>query len=113
MAAILDEPTADVGIKSKEKNFIMIPNEVVKLKCKGGLTWEDLVIYGKIKGLCNKHGHCWATNKHLAEFFNTSTETIQRSLRRLRNQKLISIKMNYKPNTFHVESRHITVIPIK
>jgi hypothetical protein len=99
--------------KKKETDFIIIPNDIIKLKRKGGLNSEDLLTYGKIKGLCNKHGYCWATNKHLAEFLNVSTRSIQLSLKKLQKLKLISMKMNYKPGTFHVESRHITIIPIK
>lgn len=108
-----NEPVANTDIKEKEKDFIMVPDVLLTFHKEKKLNWFDILLYSKLKGLCNKRGYCWALNRSLSELFNVSVRNVQYALEKLEKNKLIKIKMNYRENTFHVESRHITIIPIK
>lgn len=92
----------------KEKNFLMIPHYIAS---HGSLSAESKLLFGKIKALSNnKNKFCWASNKSLAEYFNTTDRTIRRWLEELTENGLIKREYKLKEGTHEVESRHIFIV---
>jgi len=108
-----DETNKDKLPKKDSSPFFKVDDFLFTLKKEKKINWFDILLYGKIKGLCHKHGYCWASNPHLVEYFGVCKKTIQDSLATLEKNKLIKRKINYSDKPNHVESRHITITPIK
>ncbi len=64
------------------------------------------ILFGFIKGLTKAHGYCFATNSYLAQLMDSSSESVQRWLRQLKEEGFIEIET--EKNGIHWQ-RHIYV----
>ena len=62
------------------KGWCLIPPNVL---CDNALSDSEKMLYGKLLGLTNKTGYCWATNRYLGAMFDTSERSIQRRIGKL------------------------------
>ena len=58
-----------------------------------------------ISSLCAEKGYCYASNKYLAEIFDTNEVVICRKIKKLEEKKYISIE--YKRQGSYITMRHI------
>lgn len=58
------------------------------------LSDSEKLLFGKLLGLANKTGYCWAGNKYLADMFVVSERSIQRRLNNLERLGYIKVEQN-------------------
>ena len=89
--------------KSNKSLFIIKENNINKLDCDfimkprilfndKNLTRTDTDLLSLIISLTLKHDYCFATNKYLANYINTSERTISYSLSKFKELKYIFVK---------------------
>lgn len=70
--------------------YLVIP---LKLMHDKSIDWGAKVLYGNICGLCESRGYCWAGNERLAEHHGTTTRSIRRWLRELKDAGYITVEI--------------------
>jgi len=58
------------------------------------LSDSEKMLFGKLLGLTNKTGYCWASDRYLASLFDVSERSIQRRLNSLKKRGYIEIEQN-------------------
>ena len=78
------------------------------------LTMGARLLYGEITALCNKKGHCWASNKYFAELYDTTSVTISKWISQLVTNGYINREIEYQQGTKQIKKRHLIIAdPIK
>ena len=73
------------------KGWCLIPASVFS---DNRLSDSEKMLFGKLLGLTNKTGYCWAGNKYLADMFGVSERSIQRRINSLEERGYIKIEQN-------------------
>ena len=60
--------------------YAVVPKYIYETK---ELTPEDKLIAEHIIYLCKKEGHCWITNKSLAEMYHITIDTASKHIKKL------------------------------
>ncbi len=81
-----DEFNEDDHKQSDMGYFAIIPTHLISDR---RLTLFDIVLYGVISSLTKRHGHCWASNRYLAQIMDSSIRHIPRSISRLKSARYI------------------------
>lgn len=81
-----DEFNKDDHKQNEQGYFAVIP--VIMFEDKK-LTPSDVLVYGVISSLTKKQGHCWASNKYLADIVHVTERQIQYSIKRLKDNGYI------------------------
>lgn len=89
----------------KEKNdeninpgyFAIIPGNIRYDKT---LCPNAKLLYGEITSLCNKKGHCWASNSYFSKLYNVAERTIQRWINQLVDKKYVYSTVENKNKRF-------------
>lgn len=66
--------------------YAVVPKYIYETK---ELTPEDKLIAEHIIYLCKKEGHCWITNKSLAEMYHITIDTSSKHIKKLERFGLI------------------------
>jgi len=74
------------------------------------LTANAKLLYGEITALCNKEGHCWASNQYFADLYSVSKVSISTWISNLKDCGHVSVQMNYKEGSKHILNRYIRLI---
>ena len=67
------------------------------------------LLYGEITALCNQKGYCSANNQYFADLYNVDKLTISRWIRKLKSKYYIIVKIQYRPDSMEIRSRHIYI----
>lgn len=73
------------------KGWCLIPPSVF---ADSRLGDSEKMLFGKLLGLTNKTGYCWAGNEYLADMFGVSERSIQRRIKSLEKYDYITIEQN-------------------
>lgn len=73
------------------KSWCLIPASVFS---DNRLSDSEKMLFGKLLGLTNKTGYCWASNKYLAEMFGVSDRSIQRRINSLEELGYVNVEQN-------------------
>lgn len=71
------------------------------------LTFFQIVLYGEISALANKHGYCFASNGHFSSLFDKTPVTISRAINKLAERGHVMIDPGEEQN-----NRKIYLTPI-
>jgi len=61
-----------------------------------GLSPAEVLLYGRISGLCHKEGYCWAGNAYLAKQCKAKPRTIQMQIKHLVKAGHLHFRMTHK-----------------
>lgn len=86
-------------INQMENFFYKFPYSMIGVKT---LTLTDIMVYSVIVSCCNNNNSiCWITNEAISKKINISIETVKRSIRKLKNLKIIETSYSDKrENTY-------------
>jgi len=73
------------------KGWCLIPPSVFS---DSKLADSEKLLFGKLLGLTNKTGFCWASNSYLADMFVVSERSIQRRIGALEKRGYVTIEQN-------------------
>jgi len=73
------------------------------------LCANEKLLYSEVTALSNEKGFCWATNSYFADLYKVSKGCISKWVASLVKLGYLKIKLNYKPDTKEVISRHLTL----
>ena len=73
------------------------------------LTANAKLLYGEISALCDKEGHCWATNSYFANLYGLSQISISRLIKTLKDKGYIEVKISYINGTNGIDKRYIQI----
>jgi hypothetical protein len=73
------------------------------------LTPNAKLMYGEITALCNEKGYCWASNNYFAKLYGTSTTTVSRWIKSLKDRGHITTEIIYKEGTKEIANRYIQI----
>lgn len=74
------------------------------------LTDKAKLIYSEITSLANKTGECWVSNEYLMNLFNTSSRTINRIIKQLKEKQYINIEYIHNGSSKEIEKRIIKIL---
>ena len=74
------------------------------------LTDKAKLIYSEITSLANKTGECWVSNEYLMGLFDTSSRTINRIIKQLKEKKYIDVDYIYNGSSKEIEKRIIRIL---
>lgn len=92
---------------NKPSYYAIIPASVRYDK---NLTANAKLLYGEITALCNKEGHCWASNQYFADLYSVSKVSISTWISNLKDCGHVSVQMNYKEGSKHILNRYIRLL---
>ncbi len=73
------------------KGWCLIPPSIFN---NSDLSDSEKLLFGKLLGLTNKTGYCWASNRYLADMFDVSERSIQRRIGSLEKKGFIELEQN-------------------
>lgn len=94
----------------QQRGYYAIIPAIVRYNKK--LTGNAKLLYGEITALTNEKGFCWATNQYFAELYGVSNKSISLWIKQLKEEKLITTKLNYKENSKEIANRFIWLLPL-
>lgn len=89
----------------KPNFFAIIPADV---RYDPDLTPNAKLLYGEITSLCNKSGHCWATNSYFADLYGLANSTISKLINSLVARKHLLVEYETCPSG---EKRYLWIAP--
>ena len=97
-------------MRDKPNYYAIIPADV---RYDTDITPNAKLLYGEITALCNKEGHCWATNYYFAELYGKNKKSISAWIKQLKDKGHIRVEMKYKIGGKEIEARylHLTTHP--
>lgn len=81
---------ADKDTQLSPAYYAVIPADV---RYAEGVPPNAKLLYGEITALCNKEGHCWASNDYFSELYGVGTRTISRWISALEEGGYIHTEM--------------------
>jgi hypothetical protein len=91
-------------MRDKPNYYAIIPADV---RYDTDITPNAKLLYGEITALCNKEGHCWATNNYFADLYGKNKKSISAWIKQLKDKGHIRVEMRYKPGGKEIEARYI------
>jgi len=95
------------GKKMNPSYYAIIPANVRYDK---NITPNAKLLYGEITALCNKEGHCWATNKYFSDLYNVSIVSVSKWITQLVKNKYLIREIIYKENTKQIDKRYLKIV---
>lgn len=86
--------------------WILIPPQIAEDE---NLSLSEKVLAGKIVGLTQKDGYCYASNAYLAHYLNTSIATIKRYIKKLKDSGFIRVEVERNDSKQVTERRIYTL----
>ena len=90
----------------KPNYYAVIPAEILFNK---DISNNAKVLFGVISSLTNMNNKCFPSDNYFAEILNTSKPSIQRWLKELEINKIITRTLIYKKGTKSIEKRYIHI----
>ncbi|GIW70276.1 MAG: hypothetical protein KatS3mg101_1023 [Patescibacteria group bacterium] len=88
--------------KKQTTGWCLIPPYIL---AREDLTMSEKVVYGRILGLVNKKGYCYATNKWLGKQVGLASGTIANIVSKLKDKKLVYVEVIRDQNNKVTERR--------
>lgn len=87
--------------------YAVIPAEV---RYDQDLTANAKLLYGEITALCNKHGHCWATNEYFAGLYNVSHVSVSKWVNALIQKGYIKSEITFSNGDITTTKRYLSLV---
>lgn len=96
----------ETNVDEKPGYYAIIPASV---RYDEELKANEKLLYGEITSLCNRDGHCWASNSYFANLYNVTSKAVSSWVSHLSELGYIRVSLIYKEGTKQIDKRVITL----
>ena len=96
----------ETNVDERPSYYAIIPASV---RYDEELKANEKLLYGEITSLCNRDGHCWASNSYFANLYNVTPKAVSSWVRHLSELGYVRVSLIYKEGTKQIDKRVITL----